>query len=246
MVKKTSLLSRLKNRLRAGPREEGEALAALPVRQARTTSRKLSSKEEALMTMGEGFKELSNMMRGVQVRLEDQDGRMADVVENTRGQLEVLKGLSGNLAMLPETVRELKKALDRSAATDERTSKTLSEFKGHMDKIQGSMDKMVENSRVQAQATRSLTDKREEQQRAQTTAMRTMAKDLGATQTKAVENLQEANDKQLASLRMAQEDQSSRLLKLMTASSKWNRAMLVVMILVLGGMATLFALQLVF
>ena len=80
---------------------------------------------------------------------------------------------------------------------------------------------------------------------AETTAMRTMVVDLGATQTQAVERLQEASDKQLTSLRRAQEDQSSRLLKLMSASSKWNRAMLVVMILALGGMATLFALQLV-
>lgn len=243
MVKKSSLLSKLKNRLRTGPNGDRELLESLPARTARTSSRKLSNKEEALMAMGEGFKELSNMMRGVQVRLEDQDGRMADVVENTRGQLEVLKGLSGNLELLPETMRELKKALERASATDDRTSKTLDEFKGHMDKIQGSMDKMVESARVQAQASRSLTDKREEQERAQTSAMRAMVKDLGSSQTKAVEHLEEATSKQLASLRNAHEDQSSRLLKLMSASGRWNRAMLVVMILLLGGLATLFALQ---
>ncbi len=197
------------------------------------------------MALGEGFKELSNMMRGVQVRLEDQDGRMAEVADNTRGQLEVLKGLTGNLELLPETMRELKKALDRTAATDERTSRTLNEFQHHMDKIQGSMDQMVEHSSAQARATGALTERREEQERKQTDAIRGLVRDLGSTQTKAVERMEDSTSKHLQSLRHAQQDQAGRLLKLMAASGKWNRAMLVVMILVLGGMATLFALQIV-
>ena len=196
------------------------------------------------MTLGEGFKELSNMMRGVQVRLEDQDGRMAEVADNTRGQLEVLKGLTGNLELLPETMRELKKALDRTTATDERTSRTLNEFQHHMDKIQGSMDQMVEHSRTQAQATSSLTDRQDEQRGKQTDAIRGLVRELGTTQSQAVGRMEEATGKHLQSLKHAHQDQSARLLNLMAASGKWNRAMLVVLIVVLGGMATLFALQL--
>jgi chromosome segregation ATPase len=196
------------------------------------------------MTLGEGFKELSNMMRGVQVRLEDQDGRMAEVADNTRGQLEVLKGLTGNLELLPETMRELKKALDRTAATDERTSRTLNEFQHHMDKIQGSMDQMVEHSRTQAQATSSLTGRQDEQRSKQTDAIRGLVRELGTTQSQAVGRMEEATGNHLQSLKHAQQDQSARLLKLLTASGKWNRAMLVVLIVVMGGMATLFALRL--
>ena len=243
MVKKTSLLSKLKNRLKTGGTGDRERPDALPARRAGPTSRKLSSKEEALMALGEGFKELSNMMRGVQVRLEDQDGRMAEVADNTRGQLDVLRSLSGNLQLLPDTMRELKKALDRTAATDERTGRTLTEFQRHMDKIQGSMDQMVENSTAQARATSALTGRREEQERKQTDAIRGLVRDLGSTQTKAVDRLEDSTSRHLESLRHAQQDQAGRLLKLLAASGEWNRAMLVVMILVLGGMATLFALQ---
>ena len=149
MVNKTSLLTKLRKRWKVGGDPGRDGVGALPARPA-TSSRKLSERQEALMALGEGFKELSNMMRGVQVRLEDQDGRMAEVADNTRGQLEVLKGLTGNLEVLPDTMRELKKALERTAATDERTSRTLTEFQHHMDKIQGSMDQMVEHSRIQA------------------------------------------------------------------------------------------------
>ena len=195
------------------------------------------------MALGEGFKELSNLMRGVQVRLEDQDGRMAEVADNTRGQLDVLRNMTGNLELLPDTLRELKKALDRAAATDERTGQTLTDFQRHMDKIQGSMDQMVDHSRAQARATTALTERREGQERKQTDAIRGLVRDLGSTQTKAVEHLEDSTSKHLESLRHAQQDHAGRLLKLMAASGKWNRAMLVVMILVLGGMATLFALQ---
>ena len=243
MVKKSSLLSKLKNRLKVGP-EQGDRLGPLPARPATaTSSRKLSNKQEALMAVGEGFKELSNMMRGVQVRLEDQDARMAEVADNTRGQLTALNGLSSNLEQLPEAMRELRKALDRSAATDERTGRTLKDFQSNMEKIQGSMDKMVEHSGNQARATRSLTDRREEQERQQTVAIRGMVRDLGTAQDAAVGRMAEANGEHLDSLRNATEDQSARLLKLMSASGKWNRAMLVVMILLLGGCAALFGLQ---
>ena len=242
MVKKTSLLSKLKNRLKVGP-ERGDRLGPLFARPATAaSSHELSNKQEALMALGEGFKELSNMMRGVQLRLEDQDGRMAEVTDNTRGQLEVLKSLSGNLEQMPEAMRELRKVLDRSVATDERTSRTLKDFQRNMERIQSSMDKMVEHSGNQARATRSLTDRREEQERQQTDAIRGLVRDLGSTQTKAVERLEDTTSKNLQSLRHAQQDQFARLLKLMAASGKWNRAMLVVMILALGGMAALFAL----
>ena len=168
---------------------------------------------------------------------------MAEVTDNTRGQLEVLKSLSGNLEQMPEAMRELRKVLDRSVATDERTSRTLKDFQRNMERIQGSMDKMVGHSGNQARATRSLTDRREEQERQQTVAIRGMVRGLGAAQDAAVGRLEEATGKHLESMRSGHEDQSARLLKLIAASGKSNRAMLVVLILVLGGMAALFALQ---
>ncbi len=71
-----------------------------------------------------------------------------------------------------------------------------------------------------------------------------LVRELGSTQSQAVGRMEEATGKHLQSLKHAHQDQSERLLKLMAVSGKWNRAVLVVLIVVLGGIATLFALQL--
>ncbi len=227
MVKKTSILNKLKNRWKSSPvrvetRADARAAsgavgsgaertpangAANRVAQAqqatanrlqpdraepaaplgnlaaeRMPGRKMSAKEDALVALGEGFRELSGLVRGVQTRLDAQGDRSQSFVEDLRAlpalgqaQIELLRQMAGQLEQqtatngkllstlgeLPNALSGVQAALNRAAATDERTAKTLSEFQGTMDRIHGAMEKVVDSAGRQVDAAQALVDRRD-------------------------------------------------------------------------------------
>lgn len=196
MVKKTSLLDKLVGRWRTSPVEvhegrmtgggaAGAAAAALKPEVAEVlaqpvverSTRKLGVKEEALITLDGGLKELANLMRGVQVRLDAEGARVHDMANDVRAlpalaqtQIEVLRALATQVQQqgqvgerllqaiggLPGTLEGLRASIDKLTALDERTATTLTEFRGAMDAIEASMREMVGHSRAQAENTEKL------------------------------------------------------------------------------------------
>lgn len=193
MVKKTTIFDKLRSRWRSptrmrldrdvpgGDRRPDGAVARAEVpaepEAERVSGRKLSAREEVVVALGEGFQELSGLVRGVQSRMEGQSSRldaMAKELEQLpalgRAQLELLRQLATQLerqnevgeqmaatfSHLPKVLEGVQGALNRAAATDERTAKTLAEFRGTMDRVQTHMSRLVEHSETQARATAEL------------------------------------------------------------------------------------------
>ncbi len=198
MVKKTSLFGKIKNRLRTSsvgvdtgdarqsaqaetsrsttPRAETNRVDAVARRQEQVSGRKMSGKEEAVVAIQDGFKELSSLLRGVQSRVDTQGERLANSTEAlsqlpalNQSQIELMRMLAQRMEKqdqanevmiqsfgeLPDVMKDLRSALDRAAATDERTADTLGEFQDNMSRIQSAMSEMVDSSKEQASASKA-------------------------------------------------------------------------------------------
>lgn len=219
------------------------------------SSRKMSDREEAMLTVGHHFQELATLMRGSQAA---NDEKLQKIVEATSSipvlgqqQLDTLKSLSqqmdkqnelgvqlsSTMRRLPNLLENVERALDRAAKTDERTAATVIEFQGTMDRIHSSMDKMVEHSGDQARAAQQLAERRSEE-------LKDLASDIAKTQSGAVEDLKRSTDQSLLQLRQTHEDQSNRLQKVVQENAGWNRAVMVGIGLVVLGIGAVIALQL--
>jgi plasmid stabilization system protein ParE len=223
------------------------------------STRKLSEREEAMVVLGTHFQELAGLMRGVQTRMDSQVGRLADAADSLRQlpgigtqQLDLLRGLAAHmekqnslgeqmtrtLAVLPQLLSNVEGALQRAATTDERTSATMREFQGTMDRIHTSMAAMVDHSQQQVEATKSFAQQREE-------SLRSIASNLEQTQRDSVKELRSAADDSLKSLRVSHEDQSSRLRRVVQEQAGWNKAVLAGLGVVTIGLVALLIIQLV-
>jgi hypothetical protein len=139
----------------------------------RVAGRKLSPREEALLTMDSGLKELATLMRGMQARAEVEGQRIADIAGGVsqlpalgQMQLDLLRGMAAQLERqnavgetlattfteLPAMLKDLRAAVERTAVSDERTARSLSEFRESMDRIQVAMGEMVGEAREQGRA----------------------------------------------------------------------------------------------
>ena len=257
MVKKSSFLDKIVNRFRTGslrvedrdPRRRGaspevDETAGVPVRSVPEevipdSRRKLSKQENAALTMTQSFSELSSLLRGVQIRMEGHGGRLEEMNDNlsklpaaATAQLEVLQSLVSHLekqnsvnskmvetfAELPDVMKGVQESLARTVATDERTAQTLDQFKSTMDRIQDSMGDMVESTQVQANAAS------------------TLAKDHSST----VQRLESTTEEGLKALRWSQEDQANRMAKLAGENNRWNRGIIVLLILSFAALVSIF------
>lgn len=250
MVRKSSILDKIVNRFRSGPvqvesarNSRGARSDYVQVRQGEVfpgSRRKLSREEDAALAMSKSFGELTSLLRGVQVRMEDQGGRVDEIGQNLEklpetatAQLDVLKTLVTQLerqndmngkmvktfAELPDVMKGVRTSLERSAATDERTAQTLDSFKSTMDRIHHSMGDMVDSSKVQADAATSLADDHKE----------------------TVRRLDESTKEGLKALRWAQEDQANRMVKLVSETGRWSRAIVVLMIMSVAALVSILA-----
>ncbi len=204
------------------------------------SKRRLSQKENAQLTMTRSFRELSTLLRGVQTRMEGQDSKFDSMSANVaklpaaaEAQVEMLKSLVTQLetqntmtgkmvetfAELPAVMKGVQKSLEKTAATDERTSNTLNDFKGTMDRIQGSMGDMVKTSQTQAQA----------------------ASDIAEGHKETVRSLETTTHDSLEALRTAQEDQANRMSKIASETGRSNRVIVVLLILSFAAMVAILA-----
>ena len=272
MVKKASLFSRIAGRLRsssgvrvdktpAGAKVErvkvrGATSSRLPVgdpvEPARST-RKLSEREEAKVVLDGHFQELMTLMRSTNGRMDDKLGQLVEQLPALGSQqLEVLRGVAGeveqqhqaseriarSLQGLPDMMTKVQGALERAAQSDARTSATMREFQGTMDRIHSAMGRMVENSEQQTRATQNLASERQE-------SLEKLATGIEHAQHEAVQELREASDASLESLRRTHEDQSNRLQRVVQDHAVWNKAMLVVLAVMGVGLFGLIVMQLV-
>ena len=282
VVKRTSFLDKLVNRFRsssgvrvaAGRHKRGRSqtvearaeddaergqVPARPAAEVRS-GRKISSREGAVLAMNESFGELASLLRGVQVRLEDQGGQMAKVGEHTQclpatseAQLGVLRSLVVQVEKqnqiqetmaraftdLPEVMTGLKASLDRATAMDKRTVETLGDFRQTMDQIQDGMGKMVESSKTQAEAAQVLAKDQQASAEKLVGRLSEERKEQGEMQKATVRQLENSTQEGLRALRWAQEDQSNRMVKLVGEASKWNRAVMVLMIMSVAALTSI-------
>ncbi|MHC5064102.1 MAG: hypothetical protein ACYTG5_09020 [Planctomycetota bacterium] len=214
------------------------------------SARKMSDSEKGLVAINEGFKDLAQAMHGMQTRLDSQaedTARTASDVHRlpaiNQAQVELLRRMSEHmdrqnqstdlmathLADLPKVMAELREALDRASAIDERTSSTLDQFRGNMDRIHNSMAEMVDNSAQQADAASSLL-------RAQRDHLDGFSQRMNEERDQQVEavgsivgNLETVTETGMDGLRKAQADQSTRLGKLIAEGTRASRAILILL-----------------
>jgi chromosome segregation ATPase len=227
--------------------------AAAPVE--RVEGKKLTPREDAVSALSEGFAELGGILRGVQVRLEGEGAHVAAIEQhlqalpaNAAAQLGLLEKIAGSLGDLPRVVAQIEgslqgmqQALERATAADQRTSKTIEEFRAAMDRVQDTMHEFVDSSRVQAQsstrqadASQQLVTTLKEERRNESAQMQKAFSSLaegvdgiGKAQADANRALQQATQQSIEQLRAAQEDQATRLSRLVEQNGKWSRAVLV-------------------
>jgi hypothetical protein len=260
-----------------------EALPVLePFRVSRepeaVAGRKMSQREEATVAIQDGFRELTNLLRGMQHRVEDQGERFAQAADGLsrmpaiqEAQLELLRQLADRMEVqdrthalvaqslgdLPQLMGSVREALDRAAATDDRTARTLGEFRSNMERIQGSMEQMVDHSRQQVDHSRQHAEHARQQaehvrQQAEATAalvadrgseVAELAETLVGGQKEAtrdaVSRLEATQRDSVRSLRDAQADQALRLGKMLEDGTKTSRAVLVLLGLTFLALVTI-------
>jgi len=278
VVKKSSLLEKLKTRWKTGSvrvdrtargadatdsvaarRAPADAGLTPDLRPEQASGRKLSAREEAVVAMGEGFQELSNLVRGVQARVEDHGGRTSQLAEEIsalpvlgRAQLDALKRIANHMdrqnvvgEKLLQTLGGVQDALIRASATDERTAKTLEDFRGTMDRIEGSMGKMVDSAESQAQSAAALANDRTADQTRMVEAIREGRREdvqtLVETQREGADRLQAATSQRLSSMQKMQEQHAADLTKLVTVNGKWTQLVIVLLSLTFFALAGILA-----
>lgn len=223
------------------------------------SSRKLSDREEAMLALGTHFQELSALLRGSQARVDDQLTKLVGAASAlgalpalSQQQLDTLRALSvqmerqnslgeqltTTMTKLPNLLQNVENALQRAAATDERTSATVREFQVTMDRIHSSMGQMVQHSETHVRTAQNLAERRDEE-------LKGLADGIAQTQERAVGELQRTTEDSLQALRRTHEDQSNRLQRVVQEHAGWNRAVLVGIGVVVIGIGAVIALLLV-
>jgi methyl-accepting chemotaxis protein len=216
---------------------------ARPVDVEAVPSRKMSQREEATVAIQDGFRELTSLLRGMQNRVEDQGERFTRAADGIaqlpalqEAQLEMLRRIADrmqaqdqshalmaqSLGGLPELMGQVREALDRAAATDDRTANTLGEFRSNMDRIQSSMAEMVDHSRRHATASEELVQGRGDE-------VRELTDSLSEVQREAVDRLESTQRDGVRALRDAHADQAKRLGRMVEEGQKTNRAVLILL-----------------
>ncbi len=230
------------------------------------SGRKLTKQEEGLIAINEGFHELAGLMRSMQGKIEGQGDHVSEALGDVHRlpaindvQVDLLRQMTEQmekqnhctsliatrLADMPKMMSELRDALDRASAIDERTSVTLDQFRGNMDRVHKSMASMVESSAQQADSSSSLL----QAQRQHLDGFAQVMNKERDKQVAAVEgiigNLENVTDEGMRNLRAAQADQSTRLGMLIQEGTRASRGILILLALALAGLVILTAVLIV-
>lgn len=275
MVKKGSIFGRLAERWRTGGavkieagRKPGveaakaEVARVVPMPQPAAeerTVRKLSDREEAMVAMNNHFQELTSSLRSMHARMDSQLSRLVDSASSlpqlpalSQQQLDLLRSMGSQLerqnvlgeqiaqtlTSLPPLLQNVEQALQRAVQSDERTAAVIREFRSTMDRVQVSMGEMVQHSEQQAKSTQALVDRRE-------SAFAELKDGIEQAQRGTVQELAKTTEKAMHSLLQSNEDQSTRLQRVIQQNAGWNKAVLVgVGLAVLGTLLTIVVLLL--
>ncbi len=210
-----------------------------------TSLLKRGRKEEAMVALTEGFKDLSELLTGIRDRMEEQGRRAGDLNEKVadlptlaKAQVDFMTAISKTLEQqnrktgelvqrlgnLPDLLEGIHKTLEKQVAAEERSEKTMQDFRSTMDRIHSSIGKLSkENSDAVKEATTSL-----ERTHERTTRV------FEKTQTQAYAAFEKAQKAHLAQLK-----------SLMERSARMNRTIVVLLAIVFAGLAALFAIVLV-
>lgn len=234
----------------------------------RSSKRKVSDNEEAVLALKEGFQELASLLRGMQSRGDAQGEQLASAVDQLKQlpgfagqQLEALgqiatglerqgaaqEELTRSMSGLPEVMRGVEKALVDASTRDARTAQTLGEFRGTMTRMQDAMGEMVQESKRQADSTARIAERDTEGMQEQSRehhkellgaveGLSSSQQDAVSAQKHAVAGLRDSQREVIEDLRRAQQDQARKLEAAVDNAGRWNQALLVVLLLLLGGL----------
>ncbi|HHI78682.1 MAG TPA: hypothetical protein ENK02_01740 [Planctomycetes bacterium] len=201
-------------------------------------------KEEALQALTDGFQNLSQLLEGIQgnlasqgKRADDLNEKVADLPVLAKAQVDFLTKVSGQLETqtartgellsklsgLPELLDGIHKTLEKQVAAEERSEKTLQDFRKTMNNIHDSIGELTrENSKALKASTES----------------------LERTNKKTTQTFERAQSQAYASFERAQKANLTQLSAMMERSTKMNRTMIVLLAVLFAGLAVLFVLVL--
>lgn len=217
-------------------REAGNGEAQLALRKAK--------REEVMQALTDGFKDLAALLRGIQDRMEEQGKRTGDLGEKVadlpalaKAQVEFMTAIRDTLVQqkektaellerlgnLPEALEGIHRALEKQVAAEERSERTLAEFRASMNRIHASIGELSKES---AAAVREATTSLER------THERT-TKVFEKTQAQAYTAFEKAQRAHLAQLKT-----------MMERTARMNRTIVVLLVIVFSGLAALFGIVL--
>ncbi|GEM_PF-3183682 len=201
-------------------------------------------KEEAMQALTDGFQNLSRLLEGIQGNLDSQGKRadhlnekvsdlpvlakaQVDFLTKVSGQLETQTARTGELLSklsgLPDLLDGIHKTLEKQVAAEERSEKTLQDFRKTMNNIHDSIGDLTrENSKALKASTES----------------------LERTHKRTTQAFEKTQNQAYASFEKAQKANLHQLSAIMERSTKMNRTMIVLLAVLFAGLAVLFVLVL--
>ena len=201
---------------------------------------RVRKKEDAATALVDGFKDLSGLLHGIQDRMDEQTRRTGDLnskfhdlPEVARAQIEFMgkiseqvvsqeertRVLAERLSGLPELLDGLHKTLEKQLEREERTEHTLTEFRGTMDRIHQSIGKLSHENQV---------------------AMSTAVESFERSQETATSAFSEAQKMAHETISQNQDVHLKQINDLVDRTTRANKNMVWLMVMVLGALIVLF------
>jgi len=197
-------------------------------------------KEDAAVALVDGFKDLSGLLHGIQDRMDEQTRRSGelntkfhDLPEVARAQIDFMgkiseqvisqeertKLLVERLSGLPELLDGLHSTLEKQLEREERTERTLTDFRGTMDRIHESIGTLSRENQV---------------------AMSTAVESFERSQDKATTAFSDSQRMTHETFSTSQSVHLKQINELVDRTNRANKNMVWLMIMVLGALVVLF------
>lgn len=197
-------------------------------------------REEAVSALTDGFRDLSSLLHGVQDRMDEQSRRTGELNEKfvdlpvmAKAQVDFLSRISEQmlknqertaelvtrLSGLPELLDGIHRTLEKQVASEERTEKTLGDFRTTMDRIHTSIGTLTRES---------------------TAAMNTAVESFERNHDRSTQAFAEVQKRAHDSFEKSQEAYLAQIRDFVDRGNKVNRNMVWLMVMVLGALVVLF------
>ncbi len=194
-------------------------------------------KEDAQKAVVRGLQDLSNLLQGIQERMENQGEKTGklletfkDLPEAAQAQIEFLKKISQQMeaqhgrttqllerfSQIPELLDGIQKILEAQQSAEARRDQTLSRFRETMERINSSISSLSQDNAK---------------------AMREAAQTFEKTHAQSVQTFEKSQRQTLEVFQKAQETHSKALGEFLASTRKQNKAILVFLVLTFLVMA---------